>query len=412
MVREKGNGHGLACRARAIAVTLALGAVVGMALGYRPWHSAARPECPLGVWDQAPEVDAQAYAKIGITQFVGLPNGPRPASLAALAAAHLRLVTGGQSPAVLADPNAGVISAWLLQDEPDNAQPAGGSYGPCISPAQIRREYRLLKAHDPGRPVVLGLGRGVADVNWPGRGSCSGHTGMYPQYARSADILSFDVYPVNDGLPIDIIANGVENLRSWGHGKPVWFDIETTSIMGTGGPSPAQTKAEIWLAIIHGASGITYFCDAFRPLFIKAGCLRDKAMRSMLKAQDARIQSLAPVLLASASVPGTVVRSSARIDTMTKRTSGATYVFAVEPGAATAEATFTVPDIKGATIEVLGENRTLRLRYAKFSDRFSGYGTHLYKIIPASAGLWPSRTHPSSAGKVSTDANRQPGRHG
>src|ERR1019366_3378592 len=108
-----------------------------------------------------------------------------------------------------ADHNASVISAWLQPDEPDDAQPgADGGYGPCIDPAKVQRNYRQLKALDPARPVVLNLGRGVADVNWVGRGSCTGHTDMYPEYARGADILSFDLYPVNAGLPIDLIARG------------------------------------------------------------------------------------------------------------------------------------------------------------------------------------------------------------
>ena len=193
---------------------------------------------PLGVWLQTPEVNAQKYADIGITQFVGLYNGPSPSSLAALAAAHLQVVTGGQSsPAVLGDHSASVISGWLQPDEPDDAQPlANGGYGPCIDPAQIQRNYRQLKARDPTRPVVLGLGRGVADAHWIGRGSCTGRTNMYPQYARGADILAFDVYPVNQGYPIDIIARGVDNLRAWGGGKPVWFDVETTNFDGTARP--------------------------------------------------------------------------------------------------------------------------------------------------------------------------------
>ena len=346
-----------------------------------PSRSRSGPVFPLGVWDQTPEVNAQNYANIGITQFVGLYNGPSPSSLAALAAAHLHVVTGGQSPAVLADPNASVISAWLQPDEPDNAQPrANGGYGPCIDPTQIQQSYRRFKAHDPSRPVVIGFGQGVANTHWVGRGSCTGRTDMYSEYARGADILSFDVYPVNQGYPIDIIAQGIDNLRAWGGGKPVWFDVETTNFGNTVGPTPEQTKAETWLAIIHGASGITYFCHIFKPSFVEAGCLKDPTMAEALKAQNAQIQSLARVLLTSASVSDTSVRSAVRVDAMTKRVGRTAYVFAVDPQARATSATITIPGVTGATVRVLGENRTLRLSGGSFTDQFAEYGTHIYEI--------------------------------
>jgi hypothetical protein len=42
------------------------------------------------------------------------------------------------------------------------------------------------------------------------------------------------------------------------------------------------------------------------------------------------------------------------------------------------KATFEVRS--GAKVEVLGEKRTIKIKDGKFSDDFSGYGVHLYKI--------------------------------
>src|SRR4029079_18762417 len=97
-----------------------------------------------------------------------------------------------------------IMLGWTQQDEPDNAQANNSDgYDPCIAPRAIVSNYNSYKAADSRhRPVYLNFGRGVADVNWVGRGTCTGNTAMYAQYAQGADIVSFDIYPVNDGLPI------------------------------------------------------------------------------------------------------------------------------------------------------------------------------------------------------------------
>jgi hypothetical protein len=62
-----------------------------------------------------------------------------------------------------------------------------------------------------------------------------------------------------------------------------------------------------------------------------------------------------------------------------------TYVFAAAQRPGETQATFTVPDLPpAATIEVIGEGRTLRPTAAgKFEDAFEPYGVHLYKMPTA-----------------------------
>jgi site-specific recombinase XerD len=47
-------------------------------------------------------------------------------------------------------------------------------------------------AKDPSRPVFLNVGQGVANDAWVGRGSCSNQPQDYAEYAKGADIVSFD----------------------------------------------------------------------------------------------------------------------------------------------------------------------------------------------------------------------------
>jgi len=322
--------------------------------------------------------NAVNFRKIGVNLFIGLSQGgPTEEELSALASAGMPAFAT-QTTTGLTSRNSRVIEAWMQVDEPDDAQWNGKSYGPCIAPSVIRRRYLAMKARDPTRPVYLNFGRGVAETGWVGRGPCLGRTGMYREYARGGDILSFDIYPVNEGYPLVEIAKGVDNLRAWGGGKPVYAFVETTAISGGTGPTPAQIKAETWLAIIHGAAGTEYFCHVFKPVFNEAGCL-SAPIASALNSQDSQILGLAPVLN-TATVAGTSVSSGRRVDQMTKRYLAASYVFAVNTTPHTTKASFTLHGVRGGTAAVIGETRNIPVRSGSFSDTFTAYATHLYRI--------------------------------
>ena len=145
---------------------------------------------PLMVWLQDPSLTSQ-YKAIGINTFVGIWDGPTQAQIDQFANAGVWVVSTQNSLAVADNPPSFV--AWAQPDEPDNAQPAaGGGYGPCIDPSVLQANYQKWTTADPTRPVYLGLGQGVASTDYVGRGSCSGDTSMYPEYAKGADILCFE----------------------------------------------------------------------------------------------------------------------------------------------------------------------------------------------------------------------------
>ena len=56
----------------------------------------------------------------------------------------------------------------------------------------------------------------------------------------------------------------------------------------------------------------------------------------------------------------------------------ANYIFAVAMRPGNTTATFAVTE--GKKVEVLGENRRIKVKKGKFSDDFSGYAVNLYKI--------------------------------
>jgi len=342
---------------------------------------------PIAVWLQSPS-NAAKYKAIGINTFVGLWEGPTASQLTELKTAGVPTICDQNATglASLADPT---IIGWTQGDEPDNAQADGsGGYGPCIEPSVIQAKYAAMKAKDATRPVYLNLGRGVSDVDWVGRGVCTSKTEMYPEYAKGADILSFDIYPVNsDQGKLWYTAQGVDNLRKWaGYAKPVWNWIECTAYDGGTAPTPAQVKAEVWMSLVHGSLGIGYFAHVFKPSFVEAGLLADAAMSQAVKGINQQITALASVLNTPSVSNGVVVKSSDTqipVDTMLKRHGGATYLFAVAMRSGTTTASFTLTCVPPtASVEVIGEGRTLTLKSSAFEDTFSSFAVHLYKIGP------------------------------
>jgi hypothetical protein len=168
--------------------------------------------------------------------------------------------------------------------------------------------------------------------------------------------------------------------------RPVWTWIESTKFSSSPAPSRKPTttevKAEVWMALIHEAKGVGYFAHVIAPTFDSRALLKDAAMMTAITAINNQITSLAPVLN-STSLVGFASNVSANgavpVDIMSKYYQGANYVFAVpmRDGSTTVEFTTTSSAI---SVEVIGENRTIPMVGGKFTDSFSAYQVHLYKL--------------------------------
>jgi hypothetical protein len=352
-----------------------------------------KPESfPIAVWLQSP-ANAARYQAIGIDLYVGLWRGPTEDQLDALDRAGIRLICG-QNPRSLRFRDRPTIVGWMHGDEPDNAQSLGKGkgYGPPIPPATIIEGYHKIRRADPDRPVMLNLGQGVAWDGWVGRGVRTNHSEDYPEYLKGCDIASFDIYPASHEKKeiagkLWYVPQGVDRLRRWTEGrKDVWCCIETTGIENESRrPTPQQVRSEVWMALIHGAKGIIYFAHQFKPKFIEAGLLENEEMVRGVADLNRQIHDLAPILNSSELKVAASVSSSAGgvpIDVMIRRHAGKTYLFAVAMREGEATGTFIVPGTGDATVEVLGESRTIGAVGGKWEDRFKDYQVHLYQISP------------------------------
>jgi hypothetical protein len=343
---------------------------------------------PIGVWLQPPRF-APKYQSIGINVFVGLDEGPTDAQLAELAK-HGMPVIVRQNDAGLSSPNAGMIRGWMTAAEPDNAQPtASRGWGPCIPPDQVAAETRALKQKDPTRPVLVGFGRGVADRDWAGRGSCTGDVAYYEKASLGADILAFDIYPVASGYarPLERLAQGVDRLRAVArNGQQVWVFIETTRVESSGARvSPTELRAEVMLAIIRGADGIIYFPDEWSGGFREDGLFRYPEIVSAIAATNAQIQLLAPAL-SSPTLEGRIAASgTVPFSAMVKSHEGKLHLFAVSTDAKNGTLAFSIGGVVSGRAEAIGENREIPIVRGAFHDSFDAFGVHIYRIIDDAA---------------------------
>jgi len=338
---------------------------------------------PISVWLQGPQ-NAPKFQQAGVNVYVDAePYFPiTQPMLTALKAAGIYLI-GTVNAVGISSPDTNVVIGWFAFDEPDDAQEINSThYGPCIDPSVIVAEYKSIHARDP-RPVLLNLGMGVADVNWGGRGVCTGKTNMYPEYVKGADWVGFDIYPRNAGYPLEIIATGVDNLRKWSnYSKPVSTYIETTKFQSTSKEAPSfrDIKAEVWMALTHGVVGISYFCHVLSPTFVEDGCVANATIASWLKQINGQIKVLAPVLN-SPTINGAVsVSSNIPVDIIVKVYQQHTYIFGVAMRDSGVTATFTLKGVSNAVVTVIDENRTISLSNGSFMDNFTGYGVHLYEV--------------------------------
>jgi hypothetical protein len=342
--------------------------------------SASVSYVPIGVWMQSPE-NAERFHDVGINLFIGLWEGPTSTQLDTLPDPDVRTFCE-QAGVWQERQEEPAIAGWMHGDAPDNAQELpDGSYASCIEPSVTQARYAAMTAADPSRPSLLMLGRGVADRAWVGRGDCIDRPEMYRQYAQAADVLSFGVYPLNQGLPLGVIGSGVENLLAWSnHDKPVIALVEASSIDGVVRPTPEQIRAEVWLTLVRGAAGVGYFCHRFMPSFSEIDCLEHAPTEAALGRINREVQALAPALNSPMIGNGVTATSDVPLATRLTRVSGVTFLFAVALDDVATRARFELRGLDHARVEVLGESRTLALEAGSFEDDFTGHDVHLYSI--------------------------------
>jgi hypothetical protein len=312
-----------------------------------------QPYFPFMVWAACPGSYTPLLAA-GIDLFMGKDCGSPEKQLGALSG-HGLFVGDAQAPA--ADGEVGSF----LPDEWDTFLPnniTADTVAKLVPPNGGGPRFLTLTNHFYSHAAPLPQGRG-----------------MYPALIQNADVLGFDLYPLQNWCRYDDFGHVFEaqkELVQLSGGKPTYQWIEARGMDchdPSLNPTPATVHAETWLAIAGGAHAIAYFPYDFNP-----------EIGAQIAADKRTIESLVPALLepnlTADAGSGSPVKVGAR------QHNGAFYVIAVNGSREDATVTINVPALGNRQLVSLDGSRSVTAASGSFTDTLGPLEVHVYVSAP------------------------------
>jgi hypothetical protein len=315
-----------------------------------------QPSFPKMVWAQCPDA-AWSNLAVGIDLFMGNGCGTG-ADLAQWVTGRAFVLADAQAPAAA---RAGTVGTHL-PDEWDTHLPGDLTTADALRlvpeiPGSGPR-FLTLTNHFYSRANPLPQGRG-----------------MYPALAESADVLGFDLYPLQNWCRWDSFGDVFDSqldLVALGRGRPTfqWIEARRMDCMGAQlDPTPETVRAEAWLSIAGGAHAIGYFPNNWSA-----------EVGAEIARTNHEIQSLVPALvepaIATSVAPGSPVKAGGRDH------NGAVYVIAVNASRASATASINVPAVGDRVLRSLDGQKTVTASGGSFTDSFGPLEVRIYIASP------------------------------
>ncbi len=262
---------------------------------------------------------------------------------------------------------------------------------PRVCPEDLKSYYDAARSREPQRPVFM-----TFTSNFMKRSSGFDEDTkkrIYPEYVKHTDVVGFDTYPIfgwNKPEMLHDVADGVTELCAIaGPRRPVYAWIETNAGSRWIDPekqlpvTPQDTRAEVWMAIIRGATAIGYFTHSWWPEYDEFA--PDKKMIRELARLNSRITRLAPAILAPPAGRNVQIKLEGGLDCHLKTThyDGHLYIFAqnMDMERREAAAVLKVEDMpEGTPVEVVDEKREIRSEEGMFADDFGPLAEHVYRV--------------------------------
>lgn len=358
-----------------------------------------KPYFPLMAWLQDPKNFA-AVVECGMNTTAGYFQGAGGTKNVAEYLERVREAgLYGVMPFDPALKNNSALLAYIQDDEPDLKRKGGDKKSAQketnATPEEVVKRYQAIKSADPSRPVFMTLTAGFLPFfnDWP----ATRREAMYPAYIKGADVVGYDIYPIygwNKPEWIYLGHDATELLARLAAPRPVYAWIETSKGGQWTGPlerqkevTPAQIRAEVWMAICRGATAIGYFTHVWKPSYNQFGVPEEN--RRALREINEQITRLAPAILAP-PVAGVSIASEdgVKVNVKATRLSGSgeadgIYFFAVnyDERIKAAKATIKFPELTaGSKVEVIGESRAIQSGKDQFTDNFAPLAVHIYKV--------------------------------
>jgi hypothetical protein len=315
-----------------------------------------QPSFPKLVWGQCTDAVAANLA-VGIDLFMGNGCGSG-ADLARWVSGRAFVIADARAPAVA---RAGTVGTHL-PDEWDTNLPGDLTTADALrmvpeTPGSGPR-FLTLTNHFYSRASPLPQGKG-----------------MYPALAASADVLGFDLYPLQNWCRWDSFGDVFDSqldLVALGRGRPTfqWIEARRMDCMGAElDPTPETVRAEAWLSIAGGAHAIGYFPNNWS---FEVGA---EIARTNHEIQGLVPALVEPAIAASVSL-GSYVKAGAR------EHNGAVYVIAVNASRGPAAATINVPALGDRVLRSLDGGQTVTASGGSFTDSFGPLEVRVYVAAP------------------------------
>ena len=315
-----------------------------------------QPSFPKMVFAQCPDAAAGNLA-VGIDTFMGNACGSG-AQLASWLNGTAFVIANAEEPV---PSRVGAIGTHL-PDEWDTHLPNAFS---------VADAFRLMPVSPGSGPRFLTLTNHFYSHAAPlpqGRG-------MYPALAASADVLGFDLYPLQNWCRVDSFGDVFDSqldLVALARGKPTYQWIEARRMDCNGDEhdlTPDTVRAEAWLSIAGGAHAIGYFPNNWSP-----------AVGAEIAHTNHDISTLAPALVEPAIAASVSLGSPVKVGA--RDHNGAVYVIAVNASRATATATITIPALVDRTLVSLDGQHKVRASGGAFTASFAPLEARIYIAAP------------------------------
>jgi hypothetical protein len=270
---------------------------------------------------------------------------------------------------------------WTWVDEPD----LGGAH-PRVSPERVAAVTEACHEIDPDHPVALNL-YGYQPRLTRQKGF------LYPRLV--ADVYAFDVYPSiyydgTDRYPnYTRYTELIDTWQRYNFGLTPWFSfVETANNPGTSGPTAAQLRMQVWLNVVHGIKGISWWGPWVPPP------PENQAEMAKFVNQIGRLKDVVLSEESAREYSDTANAPGRRVDVMVREDATDVWVFAVrltdfgEEELASLNVDFRVSGLGNGSAEVFDEGRAVPVERDAFSDSFGPHQVHIYRIPKSS----PSRS--------------------
>jgi hypothetical protein len=264
------------------------------------------------------------------------------------------------------------VLAWYLADDTASH----------ISADELRRVHRAIRDVDSFHVTVQ------AD----GVTSGGSNESRYANYVEATDAFLPEIYPIRSDQACEVadVTRDMkiigEDLRRAGRRAPVWAIIQDFEGWGWKRyPTEAETRVMTYLAIIHGAKGITYY--TYGGTGKNHGVTYDPQVWAGLKRIARQLADLHDVLVQRERPQTQQVeilcgpRSDGlgypAVSSLLKQHQGQYYLLAANSSRGPVRARITVGAAAGQ-VQVLFENRRLATKSGVWEDDFAPYAVHVY----------------------------------